>query len=128
MNVFRLPMDSIKFRFEDPRLLEKVVKMYDIDIEGINVMTDKTDLRQQANRIKNLFNDQAKKMKLSIKYMHDPKTHKSSPVLCAWTNDNLDIFGWCKLVKPKTEDLEEEVFVMPFFFKGYKQADLLDMM
>ena len=119
-----MAFENIKFRYEDEKLVALLVQKYQVNTEGIHRIVDDTDTKQIKNRITNRLRQCDETKGARIKTFMDPKTNRVQTVMSAWTNIDFDIFGFCKIVMPKQEGLEEEVITIPFYLKTITTSKL----
>jgi hypothetical protein len=104
--------ESFGFRGDNPQFITKICKKYNLSTEGITRIKHVTDLKQLESRFKSRLNETYKGAR--IKWNTQQKTY----VFEAFTNDNLDIFGFTKVQLPKQENGEYgEVVLVPFHLK-----------
>jgi len=104
--------ESFGFRNDNPTFITKIAKKYGLNTEGILPITHVTDLKQIEQRFKARLSEV--KPGARIKW----NTQTKSYVFNAFTNDNLDIFGFTKVQLPK-QDGEEygQIILVPFHMK-----------
>lgn len=86
---------TLSFSSRDPRFPVMIAEKYDLSTEGLHKLNE-TDTKQQLS-------EQRKKVKMandegrSLRFLEQP--NDKGPVFAVWTNKDLDIFGFYKVVE-----------------------------
>ena len=100
------------FKGDEPKFIEKIAKKYNLSTEGIRAIEYTSDKIQLEKRFENALKSKFPGTKL---LWNTKGKHK---IFYAFINDNLDIFGFAKVVLPKNDDQEYgDVIMVPFHMK-----------
>jgi hypothetical protein len=102
---------KISFRSDDYRFVELIANKFGLSTEGIVEVTNSTDRKQAAQRIQNALD--LKLPGARIKFNATLKT----PVIGLFINEDLDLFGFCKISEPIEGGQHESVAMVPFYLK-----------
>jgi len=100
--------ENFAFRGDSQEFVLRIAKKHELSTEGIIQITNSSDVKQVRNRLMNKVHE----VKPGATLMWSPpdKAH----VLSVFTNDNLDIFGFAKIILPGSEEADGEVIMVPF--------------
>lgn len=102
---------KISFRSDDSRFVELIANKFGISTDGITEVTNATDRKQAAQRIQNVLDQRLPGAR--IKFNSTLKT----PVIGLFINEDLDLFGFCKISEPIESGQHESVAMVPFQLK-----------
>lgn len=97
------------FRNDNPEFINKIATKYGLTTNGIRAIEHVTDLRQLESRFKTRLSEAYPGARLKW------NTQTKGFVFNAFTNDNLDIFGFAKVQMPRKENGDYgDVILVPF--------------
>jgi hypothetical protein len=102
---------KISFRGDDSHFIELIANKFGITTDGITEVTNSTDRKQASQRIQNMLD--VKLPGATIKFNSTLRT----PVIGLFVNEDLDVFGFCKVVEPVDDNMHESVAMVPFYLK-----------
>lgn len=106
-----LTMQHFGFRVENTEFIESIATKYNMSTNGIKRIEHITDLKQLQTRYLNLVKQVQPKAKIFWNNL------ERSPVFEAFINEDLEIFGFAKVVVPSATGGDDEIVMQSFKLK-----------